>query len=735
MTKFIRFAGFLTAIIYSATTVFAQPGSLATVSSSSHPEVRTSVEGLSIPATLGTVQAAFNAANVKPSVFLIQDAHAVRDAQLHIRQLIDHLQREFGVGLVLLEGGKGKIDPTLVRTFPDAFLKEKIMTDYQNRGELTGAEMAAVLNPREAKYYGIEDWNLYQQHYLAYLKAAEGKESVLKTLEKIRENLDREREKVYSVKFNEFHRQWEKFEKENAYLVELLTYLVQTQKPQTSILQKYPDLAKLYRAFEFEKDENQNKQPVDISIRRMAESLKVKALRKMNIKQEIAFHKNYQSFVTGQMEAGKFLKFLVELGEALGVKAKLTPVMLKLLGRDETLETIKGTHLYEELDQWVRETESFLIATPQERVIAENYRRLKLLEALARLELTRGEWGQIQAYRIGRGADSNLLNITRYPLEAKLFAPALEFYRLALERDEAFSRNIGKLLKDQRADAAIVVAGGFHTEGFEKNLKEAGYSYAVITPKIESLEGQETYASVMAGKRSYQNRPGSTFYDAFIRASSVELMDELNEQDFRQTLRLWRDELLRNLSSEGRIAEAGEYTPYMDALFKVYYEKFGEGKKTAATGEQILKAIEKELDRYKQETLSGLWARFEPQLKEFRIGLESLRERKELTAQNIALLLDHVGQVKPSTLGAPLALARKIGFDSPDLISWQNTGKLPAGLSNTVQTGARELSESIRSETRAEQPGIQAISFKYYQAMPEDLFPKQSSVSPVGWFE
>ncbi len=649
MKKIIKFTAVLTVFSYLATgTGFAQPAASLTVLPPTSPEINADREIIRIPENLGSIQVQHQSGKDSPLIIFIQDAHAVVDAQNHIQEIIRHFQQTYGIRVIALEGAAGGIDPTLFRTFPDSFIKQKVLTDYLKRGELTGAEMAAGLNPLEGTYHGIEDWDLYQKHYLAHLKAVEKKEAVLKVLTGIRKTLDVKREKVYSATLNEFYNQLRSFEKENAHLLELLSYLVQIKKGDGSIFSKYSDLEKLYRSFEFEKEGERKNQNIESYVRQMADRFKANYVKRMNIKQEMTFHRSYQLFVTGQMETGQFLKYLVETGESFGVKARLTPTLLKVLGHSETLGTIKGTKLFDELQSFTREIEDTLIATPQEREIADKYRRLTLLEDLANLELTREQLEQYEKipgayWEIGDGSilESNKENRTvPYFLQ-----DAVEFYRLAVTRDEAFHTNLKKLLETQKADAAIVVAGGFHSHGFETNLKKAGYSYAVITPAIQSLEGQETYAEVMQGKLSYEPQFKTTFYDAFIKHSSVKLISEFNETDFRRNIKLWRDEIIRKLSNEGRITEAGEYLRYLDLLFKVYNEKFGSGIRVEKSKEEILKAVENELAQFKKETLPDLWRQFS-------------------------------GQVKPATLGAPLALT-KVGFDSPDLISWQNTGRPP----------------------------------------------------------
>ncbi len=686
----IRVTALVTAAIFACSnTVLAQPAISLALEQKRIFSPLIPAE-FTIPDSLGSIEAQFSAnKSDRPFIAVIQDAHAVVDAQNHIQGIIQHLQQTYGIRVIALEGGQGRLDPTLFRTFPDEFLKKKVMTNYLNRAEITGAEMAAVLNPSEGAYYGIEDWDLYETHYLAYLRSVEKQEAVTKNLQSVREQLDRERRKAYSLNFNQFHEKLQAFENESTYLLELLNFLAGLEGAKQKLTQ-YPDLEKLYRSFEFEKETEEKKGDIESSVRQMADGFKAKYVTKMNIKQEMAFHKNHQAFVTGQMETGKYLQYLIETGESFGVKARLTPTMLKVLGHSQTLGTIKGTKLFAELESLIREIEEGFITNPKEKEIAESYRRLTLLEALGKLELTRDQWEEIQALGDKRSAlrkeTLNSVTLNAYPFSLTAdFQPAREFYRLALERDKAFSRNLAKLLKDEKAKAAIVVAGGFHTQGFERNLKEEGYSYSVITPKIQSLEGQQMYAEVMQGKLSYKPYLKTTFYDAFVRDSSLKLVNELNETDFRKNIKLWRDEIIRKLSSGGRIAEAREYTRYLDLLYKIYHEKFGKGLRTGQSREDILKVIEKELQDFRDDSINRRLQQFQFQINEFAQGLTSLIKEKELNPQNVLALTEQVRQATaPSTLNLFSALPammpreRPISRMRPEIREFLASGRLVA---------------------------------------------------------
>lgn len=608
-------------------------------------------EQLVIPEELGSVEMQYRAPDDRPWIVFIQDAHTVSDAQSKIQRLIAYLQETYGIGLVALEGGRAQLDPLILRTFPDDFVKENVLRRYLERGELKGAEMAAILNPKEAVYHGLEQWDLYEENYLAYLRAYENKDKMLQKLNTLKAQLDKRREGVYSPELNKFHQQVTAFYNNEMHLVKLLRYvrgLIETRSEDflTKVRAAYPRIAALLDSLSMEEtgdDEN-----VALAIRRMAEGFRKKYLSRLNQKQEMEFNSTYQAYQTGHMDSGAFLRFLVDMGKRLGIKARLTPLLKDILRHTRTLSMIRGTILFAELERLLFDIENGLISNEFQREIAQNYRRLRLLRDLASLEWTHDH---LEEYQKDPEAYLYLLGEDR----AKAY-PALEFYRVALKRDQAFHEKLKDLLREKRTNAAVVVAGGFHTRGFERALKKAGYSYAVITPKIQSLEGQEFYSEIMHGHLSYQEFLKSTFYDAFIKHITANFVRKLNKMEFVEKLKFWRDAILRRLAREGRLSEAGDYTRYIDLLFKIYHDRFRTELKSGVNTTEILQAIEEELTRYQGRTLKRIREQFERKVQKIMKGLERLISRHEFRVEKIASLFEEVGSDNSSALAPPSAL-------------------------------------------------------------------------------
>src|SRR5258708_4936718 len=77
---------------------------------------------------------------------------------------------------------------------------------------------------------------------------------------------------------------------------------------------------------------------------------------------------------------------------------------------------------------------------------------------------------------------------------------AVDFYVVALMRDQPLARHTMELLKTQ--GTVVLVAGGFPTAGVTKELKKAGVGYVVITPQVEAISSDyhAMYEARVAGQ-------------------------------------------------------------------------------------------------------------------------------------------------------------------------------------------------------------------------------------------
>ncbi len=545
---------------------------------------------LTLSPELGTVEDRFKGRGPY-SVILIQDAHAIGDVQKSILKLVKHFTHQYGVDLIAMEGASGKLDPTLFNVFPDRELLKETFAHYLDRGELSGAAAASVLDEKQADYHGIENQMFYEKTITEFLEAVGNQSLILPRLEKQKLSLNRLKKKYYSPEWLRLDQQIEAFEDNRIEMLQFLKFL----KPFSSTKQ-YPHLAALF--LEIEKDRPQETWSFSEEIKRLTKSLKHQRLTNEQTRQ---FHRLVQDYQTERISAEKFVQALLPLINDRNMTFRASELLKNRIKQHLFLEKAKGPEVFKELQAYLKMLKGHLIRTRKERVLDQRNRTLRLLHKLARLELTREEWGEIK------------IN------EAGLWSNHLAFYRLAEKRDQIFTQNLLNLMNQKKQPVSLFVAGGFHTQGLIHLFKQKGISFLLISPRIESVPNQTCYLEYMRGQVSWR--------DYFkVRNGRINLYEAFSQFTAEQLIRLnpslansWREALLRKLALENRIDQSKQYTQFID------------------------RALFKRLDTKDQESMKKAWFQ---KVDRFISNLRQLKNEKQLTSENVMrIAASHTAQV------------------------------------------------------------------------------------------
>ena len=91
-------------------------------------------------------------------------------------------------------------------------MKEELLNEYVENGELSGGEVASILNDQvQTDYYGIERQALYDQNKQAFLGAIEKEVQILNRLYEIEDQLKKEASHIFSPQVSNFKQQWEDY--------------------------------------------------------------------------------------------------------------------------------------------------------------------------------------------------------------------------------------------------------------------------------------------------------------------------------------------------------------------------------------------------------------------------------------------------------------------------------------------------------------------------------------------
>ena len=238
MKKMLKGVATVTLLCFLTTQcVSASPGASIEITGGRELPAYLSID---IPAELGTVDALYEApASANPQFILhIQNAHANYQAQMKIKQLLQHLNKTYGFTTIFVEGASEKLDADYLRLFPDQERNLKLCDELAKQGELTGAELflmeqsedgvrsteygennaakqSAVRLPKNAvpvEALGIENASLYRSNYEALKKVFGAEPDITRFFKGFDTKLDRVASKTFTSETRELIADWKRFE-------------------------------------------------------------------------------------------------------------------------------------------------------------------------------------------------------------------------------------------------------------------------------------------------------------------------------------------------------------------------------------------------------------------------------------------------------------------------------------------------------------------------------------------
>ena len=289
---------------------------------------------------------------------VIEDAHSIPDAQQQIEKLILWLYQHYGVRRVLLEGGRGRMDPEFLKAYPDQTQLKKVLNEFLKRGELSGSVMAAVTGPDSIEYRGIEDESLYEQGIRFYLKAVARTPQIRPVLDPLNDEIESAKKTFYPVSLLQVDKVVQKFDRDEANLFELLEAFLRVQTPKEG-----SDLLTVIRAWEKEKDE---KLSFDEEIRMLAARMQSEIRSGKNPELghlEKRVNRAIQKLRIQELSPAGFLfaveDLLVEIKEKLGnrypgsfwaeIESLISTTFRPLTEREKTWKNIRHSRLADEL--------------------------------------------------------------------------------------------------------------------------------------------------------------------------------------------------------------------------------------------------------------------------------------------------------------------------------------------------------------------------------------------------
>ena len=119
---------------------------------------------------------------VRSTIIHIQDAHCNYFAQHKIAEIVEYLNKVYGINTINLEGGAKGYDLSIFTNIADKDKRAKAAGHFVKEGLVNGSEYFAINNPDKVRLWGIEDTKLYIDNLNAYRNSLKHKTETDKDL-------------------------------------------------------------------------------------------------------------------------------------------------------------------------------------------------------------------------------------------------------------------------------------------------------------------------------------------------------------------------------------------------------------------------------------------------------------------------------------------------------------------------------------------------------------------------
>ncbi|MFC2091846.1 (d)CMP kinase, partial [Elusimicrobiota bacterium] len=437
----------------------------------------------------------------KAQVILIQDLHANYGVQKNIKNILDYLEKNYGISSIGVEGTSGNIDLSLINTIPDETVKDDVVEYFTSKGYITGPEWHAV-NRNDLVLKGLENRDVYKQDSQLLVSSLNNRQYFVKTLQDIKQLLKEIESSACSKDFIKFNSQYMKYRQGVLSQADFHAHLSKwASRVNESINRISPEYSRFMilnsrlQELDIKKVEKEYKELLaELDLDNDASATLARTLKKFkNLMHTPAY---IQKQITDKISSGGKYPSLISYIECAGISKSIDSYEI-VKEEDKLIDTIAGC-----LCQDQKQKDLLYVSRYVQLVI--NF----LLNQMTRDELARffNDSEEFQS-RLDRLCGSypercSMINQMLVDLEPYLKEMSA-FFNIAKQRDSIFIDNFISGCDMTQRTNNVMITGGFHTQGVSGLLKDMDIPHIVIKPKVLSYteEDRARYYSTIRGDR------------------------------------------------------------------------------------------------------------------------------------------------------------------------------------------------------------------------------------------
>lgn len=447
-----------------------------------------------------------------PAIIHIQEAHTNYEAQQHLIGILERLIQQWGLKLILVEGGQGDVSLAYLRSYGPPENRRQVAEKYLKLGVISAEEYLDIVSEYPLLLWGVEQKDLYQQNVEAFLQAESLQHDFTPVLASVRQAVEQLKPHLFDPVLIELEAKGVAFDGHQLGLADYVGFLSRVATRSAVQLETSPQVARFLAVHELE----QAIRPEQVQQEQRALMAQLsQRIPEAELNELLA---NARETNTGTQPRLKFYEHLERLMATAGLELRAFPHLSRYLRYLRRSAQLKPAELAEELKQLAaRLRRLFASASPQSQQLATIAEELGLVERLLNLQLSPDEYEQVQAAhletRIPRWAEFLNDQLPRQGFATSSFAgldtlgaslPVLRrFYEAAGVRDQALVNNALAKLAQTQEPLAVLITGGFHAPLLTQLFTEKGIGLVVMAPKIEHDTNEQLYRAVLKYKNGH----------------------------------------------------------------------------------------------------------------------------------------------------------------------------------------------------------------------------------------
>jgi hypothetical protein len=475
------------------------------------------LRNLEIPPELGFIKEVHVPQSPSGKMIInVQDLHCNYKAQKNIAGILEHLTKTYGLRLISVEGGSGKIDTTFYKELPDEKIKEQVADYFLREARINGTEYFAITTDRDIALYGAEDEKYYDKNLEAFMRALPSREPVMEAIEVLENDLNILKNETYNNRLKDLDDHVVAYDNGEMGFENYIMYISKLYD-KDNLRREFEQVNQLVESIEIKnsislkKAEDQRKELIEYLTNNlvryeMEEFLKATVEYKAKTMDNLTYHVTLQRLYN-------------EMDQKTMTLDRKWPDLdgyIEYLKRHETLDKFQ---LFTQIDKLLERIKNGLYTSYTQKKLDHNLKIIRLARKLYSTKLLTNELQLVDKYK----TDFNIKRMKSYiekeskrlkldlevpddqmieQMEESL--PALEdFYKYAQKRNDILADNTLNGMDKEQEDIGVLITGGFHTDGITDYLEDKRITYVVVVPKIDELDRDDTrYINALQGKKT-----------------------------------------------------------------------------------------------------------------------------------------------------------------------------------------------------------------------------------------